>query len=74
MQNLQHPVAVGVSGALTLYAEATDLDAGEKNGPAQMYNRKTGEWSRVMPLQAWFKWRTWSEPAEDAPAGAEADE
>ena len=61
--NLKHPIAVGESGAYILYAESADLLAGEKNGPAQMYNTKTGEYSRVMVLQAWFKWVEWREPS-----------
>jgi hypothetical protein len=61
---IKSPVVVGVQGPVKLIASQTDLNKKELNGPAQTYSPTLG-YSRVQPLQVWYKWGTWDNPKTD---------
>jgi len=62
---------VAQSGDRFLLARCGDLDAGNKNGDAWVFEARTQVASPPKPLQVWFKWGLWPEPHLDEVAAAE---
>lgn len=43
------------------------MEAGETNGPSQLYMADTGDFSTPRPLQEWFKFGQWPAAAPGTP-------
>lgn len=59
---IKRPVAVGRRGeegaAVWLIASRDDIDQGNTNGPAQVYDERTRVFTQPLPLQQWLKFVT----------------
>lgn len=66
--SLSNPMVVAkeANGAeMFLLAERRDIRSKNLNGLAQVHNLDTNEFSKVQPLQVWFKWINWVEADEE---------
>lgn len=68
---IERPMAVGRRGkegaGAWLIASRNDIERGETNGPAQVYDERSRTYTEPLPLQQWFKFLAFPGVEDDTP-------
>jgi hypothetical protein len=75
---IKRPMAVGRRGkegvGVWLLASRDDIDQGNTNGPAQVYDERSRTFTEPLPLQQWFKFVTFPGVEEGTPLPFDVDD